>query len=191
PGGGVRYGSARIAVSSEESRAYALGVGLASPSAASVQVASSSAPSVQVASVQVASVQVASVQVASVQVASVQVASVQVAASQAGLFLTASSQVAQSKTGVDPPVGSGPTNLSSARFGFGGALSDAALPALSSPAPTEFGVAFGAFFAVASSAPLTWSGVQLGWRVRISCAAPATAGDAKDVPESWMEPGAV
>src|SRR5919197_2777923 len=178
----MRYGSARMAVLSVASRAYALGVGLASPSDASVHVASSSAPSVQVASVQVASVQVASVHVASVQVASVQVASVHVAASQTVLRLTASSQVAQSKTGVEPPFGSGTRNLSSARFGFGGDVSVAALPALTSPAPIDVGAAFGAFLAVASSAPLTWSGVQLGCRRSSACAADATTGAAKEVP---------
>src|SRR5919197_3815214 len=124
----MRYGSARMAVLSVASRAYALAVGLASPSDASVHVASSTAPSVQVASVQVASVQVASVQVASVHVASVQVASVQVAASQTVLFLTASSQVAQSKTCPEPPFGAATRKRSSAGFGFGGALTDAALP---------------------------------------------------------------
>src|ERR671938_299374 len=106
---------------------------------ASVQVASSSAASVQVASDHVASVQVASLQVASVHVASVQVASVHVAASQTVLFFTESSQVAQPKTGVEPPFGSGRRNLSSARFGFGGAATDAALPAYSSPAPSDVG----------------------------------------------------
>src|SRR5919197_6013614 len=182
----MRYGSARMAVLSVASRAYALAVGLASPSDASVHVASSSAPSVQVASVHVASVQVASVQVASVHVASVQVASVQVAASQAVLFLTASSQVAQSKTGTEPPFGSAVRNRSSARFGFGGDASAAAFPALTSPAPVEFGAALGASSAVARSAHLTWSGVQVGCRVRISCAAPAATGAANDVPESCM-----
>src|SRR5919204_3660456 len=119
PGGGTRYGSARMAVLSDESRAYAVGVELMSPSDASVQVASSSA-----ASVHEASAQVASAQVASAQVASAHVASAQVAASQTVLFFTASSHVAQPKTGVEPPFGSGTRNLSSARFGFGGDVTD-------------------------------------------------------------------
>src|SRR5256885_5169048 len=135
-----------MAASSEASTAYASGAALESPSAASSQLASSMAASVQVASVQVASVQVASVQVASVQVASVHVASDQVASSQVALLLTLSSQLAQSKTGAEPPFGSEVRNWSRAAFGFGGFESAAAFPAFTSPAPIEFGAAFGAFF---------------------------------------------
>jgi len=67
--------------------------------------------------------------------------------------LTAFSQLAQSKT--EPPAGSAARNWSSARFGFGGAETRAALQASSSPAPIEPAAAFGAFRVVRSSAPLT------------------------------------
>src|SRR5919204_5370670 len=52
-------------------------------------------------------------------------------------------QLAASKTRPEPPAGSETTYLLSARFGFGGELSAAALSALISPTPSELGAAGG------------------------------------------------
>src|SRR5919201_6187824 len=97
-------------------------------------------------------------------------------ASQLMLAFAASSQLSALKTGIEPPAGSGPTNRSSALFGFGGLLRLAALAASSSPTPSEPFAAFGVGRAPSISAPFTWSGVKLGCRARICAAAPATAG---------------
>src|SRR6266567_2116744 len=78
------------------------------------------------------------------------------------------------------------TNASSARFGFGGAVTFAAASAVNSPTPLEAPTAGLIIRAVTISAPLTWSGVQSGWRARMSAAAPDTTGAANDVPESCM-----
>src|SRR6266705_2187089 len=56
------------------------------------------------------------------------------------------------------------TNASSARFGFGGAVTFAAASAVNSPTPLEAPTAGLIVRAVTISAPLTWSGVQSGWR---------------------------
>ena len=42
--------------------------------------------------------------------------------------------------------------------------------------------------AVSMSAPLTWSGVQLGYFARSCAAAPATTGAANEVPDIHMKP---
>src|SRR6266581_2822338 len=78
------------------------------------------------------------------------------------------------------------TNASSARFGFGGAVTFAAASAVSSPTPLDAPTAGLIVRAVTISAPLTWSGVQSGWRARMSAAVPDTTGAANDVPESCM-----
>src|SRR6266567_4736305 len=78
------------------------------------------------------------------------------------------------------------TNASSARFGFGGAVTFAAASAVSSPTPLEVPTPGLIVRAVTIRAPLTWSGVQSGWRARMSAAAPDTTGAANDVPESCM-----
>ena len=66
-------------------------------------------------------------------------------------------QLAASKTGSELPVGSGTRKASSARFGFGGAISfgSSAFWMFTSPTPIEFGAAFVPPKAVSISAPLT------------------------------------
>jgi hypothetical protein len=82
------------------------------------------------------------------------------------------------------------TNFSSARFGFGGSFWSTACFAWMTPTPPEV-LFFGSPLAVTISAPLTWSGVNVGCRARMFAAAPATTGAANDVPESCMYPGEV
>ena len=57
--------------------------------------------------------------------------------------------------------------------------------------PTPRAVPAAVDFAVSMSAPLTWSGVQLGYLARSCAAAPATIGDANDVPDIHMKPEVV
>jgi len=76
--------------------------------------------------------------------------------------VAALAQLAASNTRPEPPAGSDTTYLSSAKFGFGGELTAAALPALTSPTPRDMGDALGGATALTMSAPLTWSGVKLG-----------------------------
>src|SRR5919199_1663038 len=64
-------------------------------------------------------------------------------------------QLAASKTRPEPPAGSDTTYLPSARLGFGGDVTAAALSALISPTPSEFGAALGGATAATISAPLT------------------------------------
>ena len=89
-------------------------------------------------------------------------------------------------TGMLPPAGSAARNRSSALFGFGGLFAITDLTAFASPTPSEPGTAEGVGRAVAISAPLIWSGPQLGLRAMICAAIPATIGAANDVPESLM-----
>ena len=58
--------------------------------------------------------------------------------------------------------------------------------AVISPSPAARGFPLRTARAVRIRAPLTWSGVQLGWRASISATVPETTGAANDVPESWM-----
>lgn len=97
-------------------------------------------------------------------------------------------QLAESKT-LPPLAGSVTTKVFSARFGFGALVRATALATSTTPTPTDSGAASLAGRAVSMIAPLTWSGVHVGWLARIWAAAPATTGAAKDVPESWMYPG--
>jgi len=78
------------------------------------------------------------------------------------LARAASLQLAALKTGMEPPLGSGPTNCSRAAFGFGGFESAAAAAVLISPTPSDHGAANSVAFAVSINAPLTWPGVQFG-----------------------------
>ena len=64
-------------------------------------------------------------------------------------------QLAASNTRPEPPAGSETTYLSSARFGFGGLVTAAALSALTSPTPREFGAAAGGATAASINAPFT------------------------------------
>src|SRR5689334_24431181 len=168
------------------SRAYALESEAASPSAASSHDTSCHETSPQATSPQEMSSQETSSQATSCQDTSPQATSPQATESQETSALAASDQPTESKTGTLAPVGSGPTNLSRPAFGFGGLFSFEAAKASSSPRPTEPGAAFGVFFADAISAPFTWSGVNVGCIARICAAAPATAGAANEVPDSWM-----
>src|SRR4029453_6120925 len=121
--------------------------------------------------------------------ASAQETSVQETESQETLDLAESSQLTESK--VFPlPLESGLRYWPSALFGFGGRVTSAALLICSSPTPTEPSVAPSTIFVESISAPLTWSGVNSGCRARICAAAAEITGAAKDVPESWMYPGA-
>jgi hypothetical protein len=70
-------------------------------------------------------------------------------------------QLAASNTLPEPPLAD-TTNLLSAAFGFGGLVTAAALPASTTPTPTDPGAAPWTGFAVSMSAPLTWSGVHEG-----------------------------
>src|SRR5204863_5151374 len=88
-------------------------------------------------------------------------------------------QEAALKTGVEPPVGSGPTKPSSAAFGFGGARTLTAARPCTSPTPREFPVA-AVVRALTISAPLTWAGVHDGWAATTSAAAGETTGAASD-----------
>jgi hypothetical protein len=99
--------------------------------------------SLQVTSDQVTSLQETSDQLTADHDAALQAASDQVTAFQAGFALAAAAQPVPSKTGAVPPSGSGTTNLSSPRFGFGGLFSAAALKALISPTPADPGGASG------------------------------------------------
>src|SRR5437764_6532662 len=66
-----------------------------------------------------------------------------------------------------PVLGSTVTNLARFDCGFGALFMAAAAAAFSSPTPPEWGAALRSADAACISAPLTWSGVQLGWRARI------------------------
>ena len=55
-----------------------------------------------------------------------------------------------------------------------------------SPTPADSASAADRWRAVSMSAPLTWSGVQFGWRASNWAAAPATTGAEKDVPDIHM-----
>src|SRR5713101_4758789 len=101
------------------------------------------------------------------------------------LAVAASDQLIALNTGDAPPLGSAPTNRSSPAFGFGVAPETTARVAVISPTPAAFGLTR-TFRAVRISAPLTWSGVQLGWRASICATVPETTGAANDVPESWI-----
>src|SRR5947207_4815222 len=85
-----------------------------------------------------------------------------------------------------PVVGSLATNWSMPAFGFGGLSTAAALFAVISPTPAGPPTAPLTGRVVSIRSPLTWSGVKLGCRARISAATPDTTGAANDVPESWM-----
>jgi hypothetical protein len=85
-----------------------------------------------------------------------------------------------------PPETSVVTNLFSAAFGFGALESATAFAMSTTPTPAESGAESPAGRAVTISAPLTWSGVDVGCAERIWAAAPATTGAANEVPESWM-----
>ncbi len=101
------------------------------------------------------------------------------------LALAAFDHAVASKTGRVPPAVSGTTNCSSPLFGFGVYPEDTARVAVTSPTPAAFGLS-GTLRAVRIRAPLTWSGVQFGWRASISATVPETTGAANDVPESWI-----
>jgi hypothetical protein len=57
--------------------------------------------------------------------------------------------------------------------------------------PTPRAVPAAVDSAVSMSAPLTWSGVQLGYLARSCEAAPATIGEANEVPDIHMKPEVV
>ena len=91
-------------------------------------------------------------------------------------------QLAESKT--TPPVPSEPTNWFRARLGFGGLVTSNAPLALISPTPRPMTAAVER--ALSMSAPLTLSGVHVGFFARIRAAAPETTGAANDVPDIHM-----
>jgi hypothetical protein len=95
-------------------------------------------------------------------------------------------QLAESKTRSPEPAGSETRNAFSARFGFGGSLTAAALSAETKPTPTDPKSAEGMCVAVSMRAPLTWSGVHVGFLASMYAAIPETSGAANDVPESSM-----
>src|SRR4029079_7730344 len=105
-------------------------------------------------------------------------------ASQETLALGVSDQLTASKTGTGTRARSAARNCSRALFGFGTLAAVTDLTAFTSPSPSEPGTAEGVGLAVAISAPLTWSGLQLGLRARICAAIPDTIGAANEVPES-------
>src|SRR5439155_11345046 len=116
--------------------------------------------SAQLASAQDASAHEAVAQEASAHDASAQLASLHDAAahealSQAASPRAASAQLAASKTGVELPSGSGTRNLSSGRFGLGGAVTSAAASSLTSPTPALPGGVDGSAFALDIRAPFT------------------------------------
>jgi hypothetical protein len=82
------------------------------------------------------------------------------------------------------------TKARSPRFGLGAEASATAFETSTMPTPSESGAAAGVRLAVSMRAPLTWSGPHVRCAARIWAAPPATMGAAKDVPESWMYPGA-
>src|SRR5207253_10854087 len=97
----------------------------------------------------------------------------------------AASQAPSSKT-TPSPDGSGTRNVSSARFGFGGRLIEAASGAYTSPTPPAKERTLGSACAPSIRAPLTWSGVSDGFSARRSDAIPETIGAESDVPESFV-----
>src|SRR6266545_1468009 len=145
--------------------------------------------SLQLTSDQVTSLQDTSDQDTSVHETSLQETSLQETASHAGLVAAVSDQVAASKTGLVPPAGSGTTNTFRPRFGFGGRSTSAARAAFNSPTPAEPTGASGTKRALSMSAPLIWSGVNVGCRATIWAEAPATIGAANEVPDRRMYPG--
>src|SRR3954453_1530449 len=138
---------------------------------------------------QLTSLQEMSAQETAASAESPQETSPQDTASQETFAFAVSDQLTASKTGPLPPAGSAARNCSSALFGFGALAAITDLTAFTSPSPSEPGTAEGVGRAVAISAPLIWSGPQLGLRAMICAAIPATIGAANDVPESWMYPG--
>src|SRR5438034_4884005 len=140
-------------------------------------------------SAQLTSLQEMSAQETAASAESPQETSLQETASHETLALAVSDQLTALKTGTLPPAGSAVRNWSSSLFGFGTLVAVTDLTAFTSPRPSEPGIADGVGRAVAISAPLIWSGPQLGLRAMICAAIPATIGAANDVPESWMYPG--
>src|SRR5918999_636391 len=122
------------------------------------------AAAAQLAAFQDAAAQLAAAQEAAAHEALFQEADLHEALLQDALFqeasaLAAFAQLATSKT--SPPARSETTNWSSPRLGFGGFKTCVAAFALTSPTPRPMPAAVGC--ALTMSAPLTWSGVQLGW----------------------------
>src|SRR6266576_3390148 len=132
------------------------------------------------------SAQLTSLQEMSAQETAASAESPQETASHETLALAVSDQLTALKTGTLPPAGSAVRTWSSALFGFGALVAVTDLTAFTSPRPSEPGIADGVGRAVAISAPLIWSGPQVGLRAMICAAIPATIGAANDVPESWM-----
>jgi hypothetical protein len=136
----------------------------------------------QLAFAQEAFAQLAAFQDALAQLALAQEALFQLAWFQEAFAVAAFAQLAESKTW--PPVPSGPTKALRPRFGFGGLVTSNAPFALTSPTPSAMPAAVGR--ALSMSAPLTLSGVQLGFFARVRAAAPETTGAEKDVPDIHM-----
>src|SRR5205085_12605806 len=94
-------------------------------------------------SAQLTSLQEMSAQETAASAESPQETSPQDTASQETFALAVSDQLIALKAGRLPPDGSDPTNFSRALFGFGAPLSRTALSALTSPRPSEPGIALG------------------------------------------------
>ena len=91
-----------------------------------------------------------------------------------------------SPSNVATPSGPGFTNCASAAFGFGGRTEAAAAAALTSPTPVA--IPPRRCVAVAISAPLTSSGVQVGCSARSLAAMPLTTGAENEVPDIHIQP---
>src|SRR5712691_3001922 len=165
--------------------AGAHGLRVVSLQSVSLQSVSDQSVSLQSVSDQSVSLQSVSDQSVSLQSVSDQSVSLQSVSLQSVWVLTTFSQAAASKYGL-PLFGSTVTNWSRWDCGFGALVSAAAPAAFSSPTPPENFVAEVSADASCISAPLTWSGVQLGCRARIWAAAPETCGAASDVPDIHM-----
>src|SRR4051794_29799304 len=101
------------------------------------------------------------------------------------LARAAFAQLIESNATPEAPARPDFTNWSRPRFAFGGVPPRAAARlAVSSPRPADRGLPMRTARAVFISAPLIWSGVQLGCRASICATVPATIGAANDVPES-------